>query len=276
MPEIEDIMDGLSGMITREQAKELLNKSSAANLSAADTSPDKPPEDITNVVGVLEFVEMHRKRGMLGGLGADVFTVNLRDSVYRIFNPTSYAHQGVQAERRAVVLGTEGFTIKLVLRRLSLLIDSGAFERGDTIHVSNVLLDMQNCELKEGKNTSVRRIAPTRLESVIDYAVLTEGMKNIDVIGKVVEVSQIRRIDALSSSATIAVADCVISDRNSQINVSMWESSALASSNIHANDFVKIEFCSTRIRNGKLELYAGNLSRIVVSKTFSTRLRALG
>ncbi len=273
MPGINDIIDGLSGMITREQAKVLLDKSLAQKL---DLVNDKLPEDLITAVGLLEFVEMNQKRGAQGVRSIDAFTVNLRDSVYRIFNPASYSAQGASNERRTVVLGTEGFTIKLSLRRLSALIDSGAFERGDTVLVSNALLDMQNCELKEGKNTSIRRLAPTKLESVIDYSVLTEGMKNIDIIGKVTEVSPMRHVAALSNGSTIAVAGCVISDLSNTITVSLWESAALATTNMHVNDFVKIEFCSIRTRNEKLEVYANNLSRVVVSKSFSGRLRAIG
>ncbi len=275
MSGIEEVIDGLSGMITREQAKALLDNRATAKASAADQNPDKIPEDITNAVGLLEFVEMNRRRGMVGRSITDAFTVNVRDSVYRIFNPSSYSSQGVQSERRTVVLGTEGFTIKLSLRRLSALMDSGAFERGDTMLVSNALLDMQNCELKEGKGTSVRRLAPTRLESVIDYSVLTEGMKNIDIIGKIVEVSPIRHVSALSGT-TIPVTDCVMSDQSNTIGVSLWESAALASASMHVNDFMKIEFCNIRTRNEKLEVYAGNLSRVVVGKAFASRLRALG
>jgi hypothetical protein len=273
MPGIEDVMDSLSGMITRKQAKALLERG-----GAHATAPDPPhdrSEDITNVVGLLEFVDMNRKRGARGVAGTDAFTVDLRDSIYRIFNPASYPRQSAQAERRTVVLGTEGFTIKLGLRGLSALMDSGAFERGDTVLVSNALLDLQNCELKEGKGTSMRRVSPTKLESVVDYSVLTDGMRNIDIIGKVVEVSPVRHVSALSGG-TIAVADCMISDLSHTVGVSLWESSALAAASLHVNDFIKVEFCGARVRNEKMEVYAGNLSRVVANKAFAGRLRAFG
>ena len=166
--------------------------------------------------------------------------------------------------------------MKLGLQRLSPLMDSAAFERGDTVLVSNALLDLRNGELKEGEGTSMSRFAPTKMESIVDYSVLTEGMKNVDIIGKIAETSPVRQVNALSNGSTIAVADCVISDLDRTISVSLWESSALAIANAHVNDFVKIEFCSTRIRNEKIEVYASNLSRVVVEQGIAGRLRTLG
>jgi hypothetical protein len=101
-------------------------------------------------------------------------------------------------------------------------------------------------------------------------------MKNIDIIGKVVEISPIRHVSALSNGDAIAVAGCVLSDLSNTVGVSLWESSALATASMHVNGFAKIEFCSSRVRNEKIEVYANNLSRVVVGKSFAGRLRAFG
>jgi hypothetical protein len=100
-------------------------------------------------------------------------------------------------------------------------------------------------------------------------------MRNIDIIGKVVEISPIRHVSALSGGA-IAVSGCVLSDLSSTVGVSLWGSSALATASMHVNGFAKIEFCSARVRNEKMEVYASDLSRVVAGKAFAGRLRAFG
>lgn len=265
MPSVDDVIEGYSGMITHEQAKKLLESFSSQAQS-----------DVTNAVGLLEFIGMNRRQQRVEP-SSGIFIVNIRDIIYRIFNPIVSQSLGVQTERRSVALGAEGFTVRLNLHgKLSEFMDIAAFERGDTMLARSAFVDIQNGELKDGRSTAIRKIASSTQESVIDYSVLTEGMKNIDVVGKVVELSPIRHVSALSGNSAIPVTDCVLSDLGSTINVSMWESSALAAAKLHANDFVKIEFCSTRMRNGQVEIYANNLSRVLSSRSFAARLRGSG
>jgi hypothetical protein len=270
MSGIDEVVDGLSGMITREQAKALLENGGVPQTPSEKTAS----RDVTDAAGVLKLIEVRRQGKAPRSSGSDAITVNLQDKIYRIFNPV-YLGQDTRMERRSLVVGTEGYAIRINLSRLSSFMDAAAFERGDTVLVGNALLDLQNRELKEGKDTSIRRLFPTRHECTLDYSKLSAGMRNIDVMGKVVEVLPVKQVGSLRG-ASVAVAGCTLKGLNGSIGVSLWESSALAISNIRVNDAVKIEFCSVRARNGNVEICANGLSRVVASSAFAGRLGAQG
>src|SRR5208283_4668204 len=117
----------------------------------------------------------------------------------------------------------------------------------------------------------ISRIAPTRHETITDYSTLKDGLKNFDIIGKVIEIGPLRHVNGLGAGQT-AVSDCVITDMKTSVGVSMWGSSAIETTRIKVNDFVKMEFCSARMRNDSITLYASDLSRIVANNAFSRRL----
>jgi len=259
MSATEELIDKYSGMITTKQAESIIEN------NAGDDS-GKIPETIS-VKSLLEF--LNNKNSALG-----IRTVNVQDYIYRIFNPFTYSYSNRQGKSRSLVLGSEGSTIKLNLAgKASDFIDIGKFERGDLVLMKNLLLDSTGSELNSGSSTIISRINPAPARSTIsDYSLLKEGLKNIDVLGKLIEMNPIRYINSSDGSGQIAVTDCVISDMNNTANVSLWESSALATAGMNVNDFIKIEFCSVRFRN-RIEIYASNLSRIVSGKGFANRLR---
>jgi len=272
MPSEDEIVDNFSGMITRKQAQILaegLEYSSVAQHGM-------PTKEVTNVKGLLEFAAMKgspAKGFVLSASKQDIYVVNLEDRIYRIFNLMEYGHQLRKLPRRTVVLGAENSAIRLNLfGKTAEFIDINGFEAGDLILIKNVLFDIASGELRSTGKTVISRLSPS-YSGITDYSMLKDGMKNISVIGKVIEIDPIKYVSRLNSEGQIAVARCKISDLVNTIAVSLWESSAIATTKLNLNDFVKLEFCSVRLRNDSLEIYCNNLSRVLVNNVLSTRLK---
>jgi hypothetical protein len=268
MSTAEEVMDRFSGMITREQA--------AALESGGD--PDEAAcSRAMDVDSLLRFIDRKRAAGPLSGAVAGLCTVNVQDYVYRIFNPITRTAGSRQVSSRSVVLGREGRTMTLsLIGKLSEFIDIDAFERQDLIAVDNALLGLEKGELVDGRGTLISRIAPAQNSAITDYSRLKEGLRNIDVIGKIIEIGPVRYVNMLNRGRQIAVSDCVLTDLDIPVSASLWGSSAIATTRIKVNDFVKMEFCNARMRDGSLELYAGELSRVVANKAFARRLAGRG
>jgi len=269
---IESIIDKYSGMISRAQALEIEN-------SMQNSDSRKGIPDITNVATLLEIAttRVHQKdsQPLYAQEKSSPYIVNIQDIIYRIFNPTSTSMYNNRLQvSRTIVLGSEGSAIKFTLKgKLSEFIDSNVFERGDMVMIKNASFDRTSGELASMPNTMINKIMPAPQSAIVDYAKLRKGMKNIDIIGKVVELGPIRYVGRLGGEGQIAVSDCVITDMENSIGASLWGSSALATSKLNASDFIKIEFCSTQLKNDRIEIYANDSSRIVSSKIFEGRLR---
>src|SRR5438445_11591591 len=123
MPDVEDIVDKFSGMITREQAAMLLED---AKIQETDD------RKINDVKSILELINVKKEM-----LGREPYSINVQDYIYRIFNPAIYSQHGKQSIKRSLALGSEGSTIKLNLRdQLSEFIDINALEREDLVLLS--------------------------------------------------------------------------------------------------------------------------------------------
>jgi len=272
MHSADEIVDNFSGMITRKQAQILADELEHNSVAKLGT----PMKEVTNVRGLLEFAAM--KGIPTGGFAQSVsvqgtYTVNLEDRIYRIFNLMDYGLQMRKPPRRTIVLGAENSTIRLNLfGKAAEFIDINGFEVEDLVLVKNVLFSIASGELRSTGKTVMSRLSPS-YSGITDYSRLTEGMKNTSVIGRVIEIDPIRYVNRLNSEGQIAVAGCKISDLVNVIPVSLWESSAIVTTRLNLNDFVKLEFCSVRSRNNSLEIYCNNLSRVLVNNKLSARLR---
>ncbi|MGC8652197.1 MAG: hypothetical protein ACP5UH_03030 [Candidatus Micrarchaeia archaeon] len=264
---ISGIIDAYGGMITRAQA-----------MDVEGGRTGRATAGITTVAAFLAFVNAKDPRigGKLfsGAQSGMAYTANIQDRLYRIFNPVTTVYGTKQQERRTVVLGSEGSTIRMELRgRLSEYIDANVFERGDLVMVRNASYDEASGALIGVQSTVISKIMPAQDSAITDYSRLSAGMKNIDVVGKIVEIGPIRYVSRLSGSGQIAVADCVISDMERSVGMSLWGSSALATSKLNVGNFIKVEFCSAVRKNDTVVIYANEFSRIVSSKVFEGRLR---
>ncbi len=276
-PEIEHIIDGYHGMISQTDAERILNGAIGKTIDteeasrgiAAGSAPSK--EKPISASAVLEFINMNRQRSKDADSGR--YTVDVRDYIYRIFNPTEFQTQARKGIRRAMVLGREGYAVKVTLYdKYADFIDINAFERGDVILAKNMLVDNASMELRNTRDTLMSRIVPSQ-SGITDFSRLVDGQKNIDVIGKLIEIGPIRYVNTLGRESQVAVADCIITDSEATMPVSLWGSSALMSTKMKPNDYIKIEFCSVRSRNSSAEIYAPDTSRVLISKSLYGKMR---
>ncbi len=267
MLDADKLVEKFSGFITKEQAEKILKDDNAFN------SDVFAPKKTTNVKQILDYLGKERNEKDENAVMENARAFNVRDRIYRIFNPSTVNAGGRETTRRKVVLGEEGSTMQLNLRdNLSDFMDINAFERGDTVSVNNVLIDHKNIELISGYGTAINRISPSKIAAITDYSAVKEEMRKVDVIGRLVEISPIRHVSRLGASGQMAVASCTITDTMNIVDVSLWGSSAIKSAALKTNDFIKIEFCDIKSREGKLQVYANDYSRILSSNALSGRL----
>ncbi len=267
MSDLEEVIDKFSGFISKEQADYILKNTEGAS-AAAD--PRQRKVNMT-VKGILDSIKS-KNSGAVQPI-ADESPVNVKDVIYRIFNPVNLNIRGREATKRIIILGEEGSTIPLNLSaKLSDFIDINSFERGDTVAVNNITLDHSSMELKSGQATIINRISPSKFTFIADYSTIKGEMRKVDMLGRVMEISAIRHVNRLGKPGQIAVASCTLSDSINTIDASFWGSSALLTANLKTNDFVKIEFCDVRMRNDRLQVYVNDDSRVVSSKIFAGRL----
>ncbi|MGC8669576.1 MAG: hypothetical protein ACP5TL_00265 [Candidatus Micrarchaeia archaeon] len=265
--DLNSFIDRYGGMISRAKAQEI---------QAEQSGEDKKRfADFTNIAALLDFIDtkgIKNAGNLLGERGNQTYSINIQDRIYRIFNPISYTLNNKVQQKRTIVLGSEGATIKFIVKgRLSEFIDNNAFERGDTVIIKNAILD-SSMELVSSQNTMINKIMPAPETAIVDYSKLYEGMRNIDIIGKFIEIGPVRYVNRLGGEDKVAVSDSVITDLENSVSASLWGSSALATSKIGVNEFVKIEFCSVVPKNGTVSIYANDLSRVVASKIFEGRI----
>lgn len=257
MQSVEDVLDSFSGMITMAQASAI----------ASGVAPLSHPEGSTSVQGLLEFIKAVRSAKSSED-ATKVYTVSIEDTLYRIFNELE------GASRRTVTLGRVGSTINVILSgALSSAVDERGFERGDLMLVRGASLDIVNERLVGTRGTTLSRARRSNL-GITDFSKLKDGDKNIDIVGKVVEIGRLRQVSRLGIAESIAVADCRLSDTSDYIDVTLWGSSAMLTERMRVNDFIKIEFCSVRSTGSKLQVNANELSRVLVNKELASRFIA--
>jgi hypothetical protein len=259
MIDAEKLVEKFSGFITKEQAEAILK-----NEPFFDQKKPASRNTTLNVKKLLDLIGPANPQMKLDG--KDTTSVNVKDKVYRIFNPLEAKENGSDTKRRKMILGEEGLTIALNIRGpLSDYVDSYGLERGDTIIIKNALVDPTTASLKSGVNTTIERVIDSTNDVIADYAKVTEDTRKIDIVGKILEIGQIRNVSKPGSNIQSPVASCTITDSSNIIDASFWGSSALATKNLKANDLVKIEFCDLKIKEGKLQLYANDDSRVLAS-----------
>jgi len=262
MSDIEKVVDKFSGFHTRAQAEQLLKDGMYAQTKGN-----------VSVKELLNRVKSQDSKGPGADAGTKESIVNVKDIVYRIFNPQPLNVQGKERARRTVILGEEGSTIVLNLwGKLSDLIDINAFERGDTVIVGNALFDSAVGELRTTQSTIINRLSPTKMAALTDYSTISGDVRRTDIIGRLLEIDPIRHVNRLGKPGQTAVASCVVTDSVNAVPASFWGSSAIATTGLRTNDTIKIEFCDLRMREGRLQITANDDSRVVANGAFAKRL----
>ncbi len=261
MSDAEDVVDQFSGMISLEHASRMISD----QVSNAKDSNGVGAR-IAVVTEVLSFIESVRKSRADPGRAfkAPKYVVDVQDVIYRIFNGRQGSEAaGPKATRRIVVLGKTGSTINLNLFGTSAaIVDSKPLERGGTMLVKNAVIDVASGELDSSKATSISAVAqPTSV--VNDFSMLKAGDTGIDVIGRVIEISQVRQIARFGGSVSASFCSCRIADsKNSTVAVSLFGSCATAIGKVSTQSTIKLEFCSVNAIDGSLVLSAGDNSRL--------------
>ncbi|MGC8622995.1 MAG: hypothetical protein ACP5SJ_03220 [Candidatus Micrarchaeia archaeon] len=277
MATAEGVLEDLSGMVSRETAMRIASGEIGAGADYSGKA-SLSPQDSIDVAGLLEFINSRPSVNLNKSLfqpqqAVSDYIVNVKDTLYRVFNLVEYNYGARKGVKRYIVLGKEGKTIRMaVFDNLAKLVDLEAFERGDTVLVRNAALT-QNGELKSIKNTFISKIAPSPLP-IPSFADLKGNEKNVDAIGKVVEIYPIKYVNRLDGTGQIGVANCTLSDSSSTMRATFWGSSASATASLNVNDIIKIEFCSVRSQGEEKELYVGDSSRVFASKLLASRIRA--
>ncbi len=280
MTTAEDVLEDLSGMVSRDTASRIASgeieagKEDGSQVQAHSSSQ----QDFIDVAGLLEFINSKPNKSLSKSLflpqeAVSDYIITVKDMLYRVFNQVEYDYGARKGVKREIVLGREGKTIKMTLfDNLSKLVDTEALERGDTVLVRNAALT-QSGELKSIKGTFISKMAPSPLP-VYMISELRGYEKNIDVIGKVIEIYPIKYVNRLDGAGQVGVANCVLGDPSSTIKAVFWGSSASATANLNANDIIKIEFCSVRSQGDEKELYITDSSRVFSSKLLAKRIKS--
>ncbi len=240
-----EIMDSLSGMVTKAQAAAISEGKFGNPKFIASARPN------ANVKETLSYVS---------GIGAGQVLADVTDKIYRIFNPE---RSPAGSKHRIVVLGEEGNTLPVKISgRISDAIDAAPFERGDTVEIRGILTapDGTGSVIPNG---TITKIKPTGMLSVSDYSVIVSSVQGVDIMGVITEIGPIRHISGLGGKRPVPVASCVMSDGKTNATASFWGSSALATAEIRANSYVKLEFCNIRVLEGKIMINATDTTRVL-------------
>lgn len=271
MIDADKLVDKFSGFITKEQAEQILK----GEISSSAMPQKETSRSTVNVKELLYEMKTSAdvNKKLLEMTQKSEQVVNVKDKIYRIFNSVSVPINGKDVERRSVILGDEGSTIRLNLKgNICNLIDINSFERGDMVSVNNAIVDPLRAELKSGPNTLINKISPSRHPFIYDFSSIKEGLRKVDIAGRIIEIGSIRHVNILGATAQIAVASCVVSDGKINLEASLWGSSAIKTANMKTNDFVKMEFCDIKARDGKFQIYANDISRVVTGNYFASKV----
>ena len=92
---------------------------------------------------------------------------------------------------------------------------------------------------------------------------IIKGMRDVETIGKVVQVYGIKEFATENRAGK--VASMIIGDETATIRVVMWGAQADASANLGQGDIIKITGGYTRENNGRLELHLNDRSQLLIN-----------
>lgn len=90
---------------------------------------------------------------------------------------------------------------------------------------------------------------------------LKNGMSKVDLVAKVLEISEPREVVSRFSGQTLRVADAIIGDETGTIKLSLWNEQIEM---VNVNDTVKIENGYVNSFRGRLQLNVGKYGKIAV------------
>ncbi len=257
-----DVLEGLSGMITMDQANAIASGSLGnPNILLKGHNTEASASEIAalfdNAKANPQTYSMLPER------------ITITDKIYRIFNPVSYHLGNTNRERRVVILGSEGQTIEVSLfGKHSEMADLIPLERGDRVLFKNLSISRDSMALSTNASSSLNRLEVSKIRPIVDFSLIKNDEKNIDIIFRVIEIGAIRHIERINRSGQIAVCECAVSDGTTVANASFWGSSALASARMRLNSIIKLEFASVKDVKGTKLITASDYSRVLSNESF--------
>ena len=253
--DVEKTMKEHGGMITEAMAKIILE---GKNITNSEAKAKK--------VNITEINS---------GRIADGVVVELDAKIYRIFNPITFEKSGRKHLRRVIVLEENDSTVNVTLwNKNAEMVDNILIERGDRVIAGNlrVRTGVNMHELSSQANTYFTRLSPA-MTGISDFSRLHAGDRNVDVVGKVVSISQVRHFTTLKGTGG-EVSDCEITDGIVQIRLTMWGTSSAIAARMHLGDYVKVEYANISGSESGIELNASDSSRVLISNSLKGRMIA--
>ncbi len=90
---------------------------------------------------------------------------------------------------------------------------------------------------------------------------LTDGLRRVDVVAKVIEKSETREVRSRYSNETYRVADAVISDETGTIKLTLWNKQI---EQVNVDNTVRIENGYIRSFRGEIQLNVGKYGTLTV------------
>ncbi len=90
---------------------------------------------------------------------------------------------------------------------------------------------------------------------------LTDGLRRVDVVAKVIEKSETREVRSRYSNETYRVADAVISDETGTIKLVLWNKQI---EQVNVDNTVRIENGYIRSFRGEIQLNVGKYGTLTV------------
>jgi hypothetical protein len=247
-----EIIDSLGGMVTKDQAQAISDGRFGNPKFIASTRPN------ANVKETISH---------LSEIGGGQMLANITDRIYRIFN----SERGSAVEKRIIVIGEEGSTLAVrALGKLAETIDAVPFERGDEVEIKGISISADGTG-SVTPSGSIKKIKHTSNISITDYSVVISSVNGVDIIGMLTEIGPIRHIERLGGMRPIPVSSCILSDGKMNVAASFWGSSALATTKIKANGWVKLEFCNIKVSDGIMTVNALDSTRVLAHDSLSRR-----
>jgi replication factor A1 len=90
---------------------------------------------------------------------------------------------------------------------------------------------------------------------------LRDGMRNVNVVAKIIEKSEPREVRSRYKDETYRVADAIISDETGKIKLTLWNKQI---DQVNVDDTVKIENGYIRSFRGEIQLNVGRYGTLTV------------
>ncbi len=264
---IGELLDRYSGMATERQIRRVMHEEQApASEQTAASAERAVTSDAKAIADFISSRSASKSTKAAEELKKKIYYADVNDIVYRVFNMTTFrTGDSKEVNMRVVVLGKEGNTLRFVARgSLASYIDAQGIERGDKVLIRKSLINIERSELKSISDTTIVKLGASE-STVVQISNIDKEMRNVDILGKVAAIYPIRYISR-ENGASIATSRITITDSGRSMDASLWGSSAIATAAMNPNDYVKLEFCTVRERYGRLEIYANDLSRVLVTR----------